>query len=93
MGKKKQGGWSNKQGGGSKKQVVKKNKVRGSKKAVENNTKNNVRVLKIQVVKINKVGCQKNRWMLKKKKNKVVGQKNKVRVPNKSGSEQCKKQG
>jgi hypothetical protein len=27
------------------------------------------------------------------KKNKVVGQKNKVRAPNKSGSEQYKKQG
>jgi hypothetical protein len=50
--------------------VGQKNKVRGSKKAVGNNTKNNVRVLK------------KNKGVKKQegvKKNKVVGQKNNVR--------------
>jgi hypothetical protein len=47
-------------------QWIKKTRSGGQKKAVENNTKNKVRVLKIQVVKINKVGCQKNRGMSKK---------------------------
>ena len=59
VGQRKTRWWVNKQG-------------QGIKKTVENNTKKKVRVLKIQVVKINKVEGQKNRGM--PKKNKVVGQ-------------------
>ena len=52
------GGQKNKVGDQKNKVVGQKNKFRWSQKAVENNTKNKVRGLKIQVVQINKVGGQ-----------------------------------
>ena len=63
MVKRTRGGQINKVVGQKKKAVGQINKVRGSEKAVENNRKHKVRVLKIQVVKINEMEGQKNRGM------------------------------